>query len=504
MGAAWYRAMVSGAYTRRVAQQSPFQSASALEQTGQFQRARAMYRQLSGRFPRSAAVFAGIGRCSMAIHEYADAQRALASAVRIEPRNPDHRTNLAYCLLSMGLIEEGRAEAREALALRPGHPFALRCLAETHRISGDARGAYDVIAPTIKSSRDDPLMVIYFARLAAGIGRHDEAAQILSSLDDAGGLPGPVRAALHYELAAVLDRLERYDDAWASIDLANRLSPSSYSIPALSAHVDALIRVWTPQRVASMPRASKSSDLPIYIVGMPRSGSSLLEQVLSGCVEIAPGGERADIPLAARDLLYPEGGLHADADLLARRADAVRPSSLDRLAAQIAGNLAKVDPGARRVTDKHLVNFLYVPVIRMLFPAAPIIHTRRHPLDTCLSCYFQNFTTGMEFTNDLATLGAYYNQYARIMRHWAEVFPGELLELNYEDLVDDLETQARRVIAAIGLPWNDACLRFHERRNAVATMSAEQVRKPIYTSSVGRWTRYERHLAPLRSALEGV
>ncbi|MEZ6210065.1 MAG: sulfotransferase [Phycisphaerales bacterium] len=127
---------------------------------------------------------------------------------------------------------------------------------------------------------------------------------------------------------------------------------------------------------------------------------------------------------------------------------------------------------------------------------------KRDAMDTCLSCFFQNFTTGMEFTYDLATIGAYYNQYARLMRHWESLFPGAILDLNYEDLVDDLEAQSRRVLEDIGLPWNDACLRFHEKRNVVATMSAEQVRRPIYKSSVKRWTNYEKHLGLLRAALQ--
>lgn len=483
-------------------QQNPFQAAAQLEQTGQFQRARQMYRQLAGKHPRSGAVFAGIGRCSLAMHEYDDAERALASAVRVEPRNADHRSNLAYCLLSMGKVEGAREQAEAALVLKPAHPFALRTLAETHRMSGDAQRAYDTIAPTLKTTKHDALMLIYFARLAAGVGRHEEAVNILSALDNAATLPDPVRSALHFELGGVLDKLKRYDEAWASFEIANRLDAGQYNIAALAACVESLISAWTPARVASMPRAAKKSDLPIYIVGMPRSGSSLLEQVLSGCEEIAPGGERADIPLAARDLLYPEGGMHADAALLGRRIDALRPASVEWVARQVEKSLAKVAPGAQRVTDKHLLNFLHVPVIRMLFPEAPIIHTKRDAMDTCLSCFFQNFTTGMEFTYDLATIGAYYNQYARLMRHWESLFPGAILDLHYESLVDDLEAQARRVLEDIGQPWNDACLRFHEKRNVVATMSAEQVRKPIYRSSVKRWTNYEKHLGLLRAALQ--
>ena len=214
-----------------------------------------MYRQLAGKHPSSGAVFAGIGRCSLAMHEYDDAERALASAVRVEPRNADHRSNLAYCLLSMGRVEGAREQAEAALALKPAHPFALRTLAETHRVSGEAQRAYDTIAPTLKTTKHDALMLIYFARLAAGVGRHEEAVNILSALDNAATLPDPVRSALHFELGGVLDKLKRYDEAWASFEIANRLDAGQYNIAALAACVESLISAWTPARVASMPRA---------------------------------------------------------------------------------------------------------------------------------------------------------------------------------------------------------------------------------------------------------
>ncbi len=462
-----------------------------------------MYRRLAGKHPTNAAIFAGIGRCSIMMHEYADAERALASAARMEPDNTDHLTNLAYCYAHMGDGEAAASCARRVLALRPGHAPAIRVLADTFRMAGELEAAYRLIEPVARAAGCEPSLVIMFTRLAASIGETREAIDVLESLDRGGVLSESDRASLHYELGGVYDRVGRFDDAWASYELANRLSASSPSIGSVLMHMDALRRAWTSERVRSAPRASVESETPVFIVGMPRSGSSLLEQVLSMCDGVSAGGERSEIPVASRSLLYPEGVLPISADVIATRVDRVRRSSLDRLARQIEKSLRRIDAGASHIIDKNLSNYLYIPLIWMLFPGATIIHAKRNPLDTCVSCYFKNFGPGMEFTNDLASLGAQYRYYDRLMEHWHEVFPGRIVEVVYREFVEDFESQARRVVEAVGATWTDSCLRFYERRDIVATESAEQVRRPLYTSSVGRWRNYEKHLGKLRSALEG-
>jgi hypothetical protein len=157
----------------------------------------------------------------------------------------------------------------------------------------------------------------------------------------------------------------------------------------------------------------------------------------------------------------------------------------------------------QRITDKMLLNFLHLGLIALLFPQARVIHCRRDPLDTCVSCFFQNFR-GLTFTLDLADLGNYYRDYERLMDHWRRALPLPMFKVVYEDLVASPEDVSRRLIDFCGLPWDERCLRSHESSRPVRTVSKLQVRQPIYSSSVGRWRRYESHLGPLREALRGA
>ena len=173
----------------------------------------------------------------------------------------------------------------------------------------------------------------------------------------------------------------------------------------------------------------------------------------------------------------------------------------DHLAQGYLEHLASLSPDAERVTDKMPNNFLHLGLINLLFPEARVIHCVREPRDTCLSCYFQNFGPGLSFSHDLASLGAYYRQYQRLMRHWASVLDIAMMEVGYEELVADQEGVSREMIEFCGLDWDERCLRFHDAKRVVVTASYDQVRQPLYQQSVERWRNYERHLSPLIEAL---
>jgi hypothetical protein len=233
---------------------------------------------------------------------------------------------------------------------------------------------------------------------------------------------------------------------------------------------------------------------------MPRSGTTLVEQILASHPEGAGAGELPDVIGMAtglpRVLGVPEAYPECVADL--------DRAALDRLA---EGYLKRVQgrfPDARRVVDKMPQNFLHLGLIALLFPKARVVHCVRDPLDTCLSCYTTAFAVPHDYARDLGHLGRYYRAYARLMQHWRRVFEAldrPLLELPYEDVVADLEGRTRTLLAFVGLPWDERCLRFHETRRDVGTASYDQVRRPIYNTSIGRWKRFERHLGPLKAAL---
>ena len=231
---------------------------------------------------------------------------------------------------------------------------------------------------------------------------------------------------------------------------------------------------------------------------MPRSGTTLVEQILASHPAVAGGGELATLMTIASQfnaagqggLPYPEG------------VRAIRVDQAEQMAQRYLDHLDRISKSALRVTDKQPFNFTHLGLAQLLFPAATFIHCQRDPMDTCLSCYFVSFADSFGFASDLGTLGRYYRQYSRLMAHWEDVLPRPVLTVEYEALVTNLESVARGLVAHCGLSWDDRCLRFYETERSVRTPSRWQVRQPIYADSIGRWRRYERHLGPLMAALQ--
>ncbi len=243
--------------------------------------------------------------------------------------------------------------------------------------------------------------------------------------------------------------------------------------------------------------------LPVFLVGMPRSGSSLIEQILASHPQVYGAGELASSRTQASvgGIPVPSAGeLHFRK--VFRRLDS---AALQRMALAYIARLPALADGKIRIVDKFPGNFLRIGLIRMILPDAKIIHTMRDPVDTCVSCYSKWFTSGHDYSYNLAELGRYYSRYSELMDHWRSVLPsGAMLDVSYEDVVNDLEGQARRLIDYCGLAWDDRCLSFHKTSRPVKTASAVQVRQPLFRSSLERWRRYEANLGPLLQELSGL
>jgi hypothetical protein len=316
-------------------------------------------------------------------------------------------------------------------------------------------------------------------------------ARLTASVDDP-QMPVRDRAALGFVLGKMLDEADRFDEAFARYARANSLvlqmrhaAGERYDSDLFARRVDDSITMFTPDFFTRTRDWGEPSDLPVFIVGMPRSGTSLVEQIASSHPDVFGAGELRDISNIAASLgvtQYHAGPIR----------DAAR-KQLDRLRVQ--------GGSALRVIDKMPANVEHLGLIAALFPSARIILCRRDPRDTCLSCFFQQFSTGNLFSFDLTQCGRHHVHTDRLIAHWLKALPLPMLQMRYEDLVADLEGESRRLMSFLGLPWNPACLDFHRTERTVQTSSAWQVRQPIYTRSVGRWRNYQRHLAPLLEAL---
>ncbi len=363
--------------------------------------------------------------------------------------------NLANLLRARGQLAEAEAEHRSAVELDPSHTDSYRMLAESKSIEAG-----------------DPLF-----------------AGILEQLDS-DATTAAARIDLHFALATVFENQEDYDQAFGHWQTGNRLKRATidYDDAIREAAVQNIMAVFNEELPDHDEDRSCASDAPIFVLGMPRSGTTLVEQILASHSQVEAGGESASLRRLARQEHYP--------------AAFANPEAVDLKALGESYLTTAQFLDSPRFTDKMPDNFLRIGLIRLALPKARIIHCKRDPIDTCLSCYRRLFARGSQgYSYDLRELGLEYLRYARLMAHWQKVAPGAVHELQYEDLIADQEGETRRLLAFCGLPFEDACLRFHETERTVETASANQVRQKIYRSSVARWKHYEKHLGPLLEVL---
>jgi hypothetical protein len=290
------------------------------------------------------------------------------------------------------------------------------------------------------------------------------------------------------------------DQAFAYLEAGARAHRRGlrYDVEADLAEFRAMAQWFDAERLTRLAGVGDASEQPVFIVGMPRSGTTLVEQILASHAEVFGAGERATLEQLAIARIGPALSPLARAE----RLGTLTREDVAAMGASYAADIAALAPGYRRVTDKMPSNFRLIGLIRLILPQARIVHCRRDPLDTGLSCYARKFSRGQNFTYDLRELGLYYRGYTNLMDHWRAILPPDrFLEVAYEDVVEDLETQARRLIAFCGLDWDDACLSFHRTARQVRTASVNQVRQPLYRTSLARWRPYQRHLGPLIEAV---
>ena len=296
------------------------------------------------------------------------------------------------------------------------------------------------------------------------------------------------------------DDIGEYDQAFACFRKANefRRQTRPYLRERQEREQARICEVFSQQRLSAQAGSGSASRVPIFVLGMPRSGTTLTEQIIASHPQVHGAGELKAMYQAVSRHLYSGDGSERQLD-----ADLVTAANLASAAEDYLASLPRQWQDGEYVTDKMPANFAHIGAIALMFPHAAIVHVRRHPLDTLLSCFQQNFAKEQAFSNDLEDAAHYYKLYRSFMEHWHRVLGDRILDLDYEQLVADPEGQSRRLAEFIGLEWDEAMLSPHEVSRSIRTASQWQVRQPIYRGSVERWRRYERHLEPLVAALRG-
>jgi tetratricopeptide (TPR) repeat protein len=318
-----------------------------------------------------------------------------------------------------------------------------------------------------------------------------------------GNLHPIARTNLHFALGASYEKLSLWDEAFAQFKAGNDITwkrvQELVSIKERTEYSDQQMQTFDADFLESMRAGGdeRSGESLIFIVGMPRSGSTLTEQILASHPEVFAGGERQDLSLAIEDICAE---LNEPYPACIRRLDR---EAIGNIGKRYLERVAELFDGHARFVDKMLFNYMEIGLIATIFPKAKVIHCRRDPLDSCVSSYCKNLVS-CHYTHDLRTLGLVYRQYERLMAYWHSVLPGRILDVQYEEMATDPEAQIRRLLEYCELPWHPGCLTPHQTKRPVNTASAGQVNSPINTRSIGRWKNYEKHLGPLIDALSDL
>jgi len=394
-----------------------------------------------------------------------EAVEAYERAARLKPPEPRLQLSIGHILKTLGRRPESEAAYKAVLALDPGLAEAWWSLADLKNYTFSDSEVAAMRALLAQDKR----------------GRSNEA-------------------QLHFALGKAYEQREEYADAFAHYARGNALRrlDAPFDIEDFERRGERIRALFDAGFFAARAGTGDQSTAPIFIVGLPRSGSTLIEQILASHSRVEGTMELPNILQIVRELDdtspdrtgYPEAvrGLPA--------------AQLATLGARYLAQIAPLRHGRQHFTDKLPNNFSHVGLIHTILPNAVIIDARRHPMDACFSTFRQHFAEGQTFSYDLELLGRYYRSYLALMDHWDATLPGKVLHLQYEELVRNPETSIRRLLEHCRLPFEAACLSFHKTQRTVRTASAEQVRQPLYTSGVGYWRHFERELEPLRRALE--
>jgi tetratricopeptide (TPR) repeat protein len=463
------------------------QLANALAALGRIGEALIEYRLVLGLAPDSAEVHNNMGSLLRGCGRLEEAVACFGRAIELAPDLAEAHANMGLARRLQSRPREAQTSCLRALELKPDFVPALTTLAECHADAGDfasAERSFRRAAAVDPDSPDPWAGMSRLRRMSPSDAHWLVEAQRIAALP----LPARKEASLRYAMGKYFDDVGEFERAFEQFQRANELSKQirpAHDPEAMTRAVDEIIATEDREALDRVRCTPKGSERAVFIVGMLRSGTTLAEQILASHPEIAGAGELRFWSTAAT-------AVRAAPD------DPTRRLRLESHAAEYLGMLESRWAGAGRVVDKMPANVLSLGLIHAALPNARVIHLRRHPLDTCLSIYFQQFETAMSYTNDLVHLARYYGDYVRIMGHWRSVLPPEtILDVPYEALAEDPEAWSRRMIRHVGLPWDSRCLEPHLNSRTVITASKWQVRQPITTAGVGRWRNYRRHVGPL-------
>jgi len=454
------------------------------------------YQRVISVAPTNSVAIQLLGACYLQLNNFDKARESLESAITLDPNYADAFHNLARLDEAEHDLDAAERNYKRAHALAPSNADTAFSLANVLKAKGDLDESEKFFRKTIELSPGYAPAHRLLARLIDHHSPDDDDIEAMKNLITQAGTPSDAKMHLAFGLGKCFEDFGAFEQAMDYFNTANQLKREQlrFDINQWDGEIDKIIAAFTPALFAESAINPDANAKPLFVLGMPRSGTSLIEQILASHSTVFGGGELQNLNIAIMANMdvrrYPENVVK------------LQPQQLQLMATHYLDSLAKLSKSSFVVSDKKPDNFKFIGMIKLMFPNARVIHCRRDPLETCLSLFKNHFSDrGPFYSYNQRELGQYYLGYQRLMNHWYAVLPGYVHDVSYEQLVEQPEVEIRKLLDICGLEFEPACLEFHESKRAVQTASAVQVRKPIYSKSIKLSDKYGSGLNELKIAL---
>ncbi len=470
---------------------------------GQFDKAYPLVEKTVRLMPEEGLSWYLMGTC---LHRQYKCEAAISAFERAEKAG--HKTAVlfsekAMCLTKLNRFEDAQRTIDYALSLEPESSNALQVKATIYEMKGEVDEARDCYERVLKRHPGEPAILFRLSDMKRLSQENFEHCNTSHRIFKNRQLTSEQTSLLLFARAKEEERRENYDIAFSLYEQANKhiRETHNFNRDNLKSRTNVHIKVFTRELFERFSLFGSKSNKPVFIIGMPRSGTTLVEQILSSHPDVAAAGEIECITGIEKKLMKISGELERPYPYCLNKID---PESLKNFARHYTQHVSHyISKNSRYVTDKMPTNFLNLGLIHLIFPNAKILHIKRDPLDTCLSCFFKKFqdSISLSFSFDLDDIGFYYNEYERLMSYWKSMMPAVIHDVQYEDLIENQEAVTRNILKHLELDWDKNCLEFYNNNRGVTTASMHQVRQPIYKKAIGNWRNYEKHLGALIEAV---
>jgi tetratricopeptide (TPR) repeat protein len=477
-----------------------FNLGNAFDAVGRANEAAVAYRKALAIRADFAGAHHNLGNVLQKLGQPAQAEAHYRRAIEIAPDYAHSYRNLGNVLVALSRHREAIPAYNRALAMGFADAKIYNSLGIAHNVVGQGEEAFRAFQHAVAIEPCNAEMHLNLATCKPFSDGDERLIALEKLAANAKSLPENDQVALHFALGKAFDDLKQPARSFHHLSAGNQLKRSQITYDEVETLrlFERIQAAFTPDLLAKNAGAGDPSNLPIFVVGMPRSGTTLIEQILASHPKVFGAGELFDLGHVIAGLRDASGASSDFPEVMTE----MTGEALRRAGSRYLDRIGSPAPDKERIVDKMPFNLQFIGLICLALPNARVIHVRRDPLDTCFSCYSQLFLGSQPYAYDLAELGRCYRAYEGLMDHWRKVLPRDfMLEVRYENVVDDLEGEARRILDYCGLAWDEACLRFYETRRPVVTASFAQVRRPINRRSIGRWRPYGQMLQPLVDAL---